>query len=84
MKEVKIAYLNLNLKQKESIETLKEWMYKLWKTKEYTNGYSIYKWLFNFPYNTDITAVDLENLRKLWDTYLLYQKQNNESTEHNN
>jgi hypothetical protein len=44
MKEVKIAYLNLNLKQKESIETLKEWMYKLWKTKEYTNGYSIYKY----------------------------------------
>lgn len=84
MKEVKIAYLNLSLKQKESIDTLKEWMYKLWKTKEYTNGYSIYKWLSDFPYYTDITAVDLENLRKLWDTYVLYQKQKNESTEHNN
>jgi len=84
MKEVKIAYLNLSLKQKESINTLKEWMYKLWKTEEYTNGYSIYKWLSDFPYYTDITAMDLENLRKLWDTYVLYQKQNNESTEHNN
>jgi len=84
MKEVKIAYLNLSLKQKESIDTLKGWMYKLWKTKEYTNGYSIYKWLSDFPYCTDITAMDLENLRKLWDTYVLYQKQNNESTEHNN
>ena len=84
MKEVKIAYLNLSLKQKESIDTLKGWMYKLWKTKEYTNGYSIYKWLSDFPYYTDITAVDLENLRKLWDTYVLYQKQKNESTEHNN
>lgn len=85
MKEVRIKFKDLSQDRRDAIITLKDWIFHLYKEEGFNAYYQLYNWLSKtINHHSLISATDLKTLRELWDTYVLYQKQKNESTEHNN
>ena len=75
MKEVRLKFKDLSQDRRDSIITLKDWLFHLYKEKGFTKYYQLYNWLVKVIRNRSlISASDLETLRELWDTYAEYKR----------
>ena len=75
MKDMKIYFNDLDERQQESIEILKEWLYSQYEQKKLNNNFTLWNWIVDISNGkTVVTSKELEQMRELWDIYSEYRK----------
>lgn len=72
---MKIYFNDLDERQQESIEILKEWLYSQYEQKKLNNNFTLWNWIVDISNGkTVVTSKELEQMRELWDIYSEYRK----------
>jgi len=72
---MKIYFNDLDERQQESIEILKEWLYSQYEQKKLNSKFTLWNWIVDISNGkTVVTSKELEQMRELWDIYSEYRK----------